>query len=131
MEFVMNLIFLVIVIALVQYIYFSVKVGMAREKYGVKAPAMTGNEFFERQLRVQMNTLELMICIIPALLISAQFWSPLIMALIGFVYVIGRFIYSKTYVVNPDKRTIGFALSMLPILILLIAALIGIVKNLI
>jgi hypothetical protein len=36
----------------------SVNVGRARTRYGIKAPAVTGNENFERAYRVQMNTLE-------------------------------------------------------------------------
>jgi uncharacterized MAPEG superfamily protein len=86
---------------------------------------MTGNEIFERYYRVQMNTLELLICFIPALLISAQFWSPIIMAFIGFIFFIGRAIYFKTYIANPDKRTLGFSLSITPIFVLLFAVVIG------
>lgn len=33
-------------------------VGRARGRYGVKAPAVSGHEMFERAFRVQMNTLE-------------------------------------------------------------------------
>jgi uncharacterized MAPEG superfamily protein len=104
-------------------------VGKARETYGIKAPAISGNENFERYYRVQMNTLELLICFIPSLLISSLFWSPLVMAIIGLIFFIGRFIYFKQYVANPEKRTVGFALSILPVFILLIAIIAGIVKS--
>jgi len=42
-------------LALIQYIVFSIQVGNARVKYGIKAPAMTGHAIFELYLRVQMT----------------------------------------------------------------------------
>jgi len=45
-------------LALIEYFFFGIKVGQARGKYGVKAPATTGNEHFERYHRVHQNTLE-------------------------------------------------------------------------
>jgi len=125
----LNFIYLVIVLVLFQYIYFSISVGNARGKYNIKAPAISGNEHFERYYRVQMNTLELLICFIPALLISAQFWSPVIMSAIGFIFFIGRFIYFKSYVSDPASRTVGFALSMLPTMVLLLSILVGVIKG--
>ena len=125
----MNYVYLVIVMVLFQYIYFAASVGKARFTYGIKAPATSGNENFERYYRVQMNTLELLICFIPALIISAQFWSPGAMALIGFVFFIGRFLYSRSYTADPEKRSIGFGLSIMPVFILLIAIVTGLVKS--
>jgi hypothetical protein len=62
---------LVTVAALLQYLVFGTLVSRARGKYGVKAPATTGNDMFERFYRVQMNTLELMVVLIPALWMAA------------------------------------------------------------
>ena len=42
-------------------------VGRARGRYGVKAPAVSGHEMFERAFRVQMNTLEGVVLMLPAL----------------------------------------------------------------
>jgi len=61
----MALIELITVLALLQFLYFGILVGNARERYSVKAPATTGNQLFERYLRVQMNTLELLILFLP------------------------------------------------------------------
>jgi uncharacterized membrane protein YecN with MAPEG domain len=97
--------------------------------YGIKAPATFGNENFERYYRVQMNTLELLICFIPALVISSLFWSPLVMSIIGLIFFIGRIIYFKQYVANPEKRTVGFALSIMPVFILLFATIVGIIRS--
>ena len=44
----MNLVHLVAVLAVIQYMVFSVLVGRARVRYGVKAPATSGHEMFER-----------------------------------------------------------------------------------
>ena len=125
----MNYVYLVIVLVLFQYIYFSAAVGKARMTYSIKAPAITGNEHFERYYRVQMNTLELLICLIPAVLIAAQFWSPIAIAAIGFIFLIARFIYARQYIANPEKRSLGFGLSIMPIFVLLLAIVTGIIKS--
>ena len=125
----MNYVNLVLALVLLQYIYFSISVGMAREKYNVKAPAISGNEMFERYLRVQMNTLELLVCFVPGILIASQYWSPMIMSVIGLVYLIGRVIYFRSYIKDPSSRTLGFAMSMLPVLSFLILIIAGVVKN--
>ena len=53
----MELVTIVIGVALLEYIYFSILVGKARGEHGVEAPATTGHEIFERHYRVQMNTM--------------------------------------------------------------------------
>ena len=58
---------IVTLIAIVEYMVFSFRVGLSREKYGVKAPATSGNEKWERLFRVQQNTLEQLIIFLPAL----------------------------------------------------------------
>ena len=125
----MNYVYSVIVLVLFQYLFFSISVAKARGTFNIKAPAINGNEQFERYYRVQMNTLELLICFIPSLIISTQFWSPIVMSGIGIIFFIGRFIYFRQYVTNPEKRTVGFALSILPLFTLLIAIVVGIVKS--
>lgn len=112
-------------VALLQYIYFGALVGSARGKYGVSAPAITGHEMFERYYRVQMNTLELLIVFLPSLWLAARYWSPVGMAALGAVYVVGRFVYLKAYVKDPASRSLGYGLSMLPALALLLAGLSG------
>lgn len=116
---------LVIVLALLQYLFFGMLVGRARTRYGVKAPAVTGDPIFERHYRVQMNTLELLIIFLPALWIASAHIAPLWIAALGAVYLAGRFLYLRSYVRAPEKRSLGFGLSALPILILLAVDLIG------
>lgn len=121
----MSIVYIVAVLAVMQFILFGVLVGKAREQHGVKAPAVSGNEEFERVYRVQMNTLEQLVCFLPALFMAANYWSPAVVALIGCVYLIGRFIYSNAYVADPGKRGLGFVLTILPTVILLVSALVG------
>jgi uncharacterized membrane protein YecN with MAPEG domain len=122
---------LITVLAVLQFIYFGMLVGRARERFGVKAPAITGNEIFERYFRVQMNTLELLVALLPALWIATVYVAAYWVALLGVVYLIGRFVYLRAYIAEPSKRSLGFSLSSLPILALLLIDLIGAVIRLI
>ncbi|MCC3859910.1 MAPEG family protein [Pseudemcibacter aquimaris] len=121
----MELVSLVILIALLEYIYFAVLVGKARGTYGVDAPATTGDETFERYYRVQMNTMELLVAMIPAMWVFATHVRADVAAYAGIVFIVGRFIYLKTYVADPKKRSLGFALSILPLLVLIIWGLVS------
>jgi len=125
----MNYVDLVAILAVIQFLFFSSMVGRARQRYGVKAPAVSGHEMFERAYRVQMNTLELLIAFLPALLIATKYWPQSWVAVVGAVYLIGRFIYWRSYTVDPASRALGFALSMLPVLALIIMAVAGIIRG--
>lgn len=125
----MNYVDLVAVLAIIQLVFFSVLVGRARGRYGVSAPAVTGHEMFERAYRVQMNTLELMVAFLPALFIAAKYWPQPYVAIAGAVYLAGRLIYWRSYTTAPASRALGFALSMLPILALIIGSLAAIIRG--
>lgn len=116
---------LVTVLALLQFLFFGTLVGNARTRYGIKAPAVTGDAIFERYYRVQMNTLELLVIFVPALWIAGAHIAPTWIAIIGAIYLIGRFLYLGAYLRAPEKRSLGFGLSALPILALLAIDLIG------
>ncbi len=116
----MELVSLVILVALLQYMYFGMMVGKARATHGVDAPATTGNEIFERTYRVQMNTLEILVALVPAMMIFAQTVRADVAAYAGIVYIIGRFLYQRSYVADPKKRTVGFLLSYLPLIVLVL-----------
>ena len=58
---------IVTVVALLQFIWFGWQVGVARGKYNIPAPAVSGNEMFERVFRVHANTLETLVVFLPAL----------------------------------------------------------------
>jgi len=122
---------LVTLLALIEYLGFAYLVGKARATFGVKAPAITGHEIFERYFRVQMNTLELLIVFVPALFSAAAYWNPQWVAAIGAVYLIGRIVYLRGYVADPRTRSIGFGLSILPIAVLLVGVGVGVVRALV
>jgi glutathione S-transferase len=104
---------LITAIALLQFFYFGLRVSIARGQYGVRAPAITGHEIFERRFRVQMNTLEQLIMFLPLLWVFAHFISPMWAAGFGTVFIVGRAIYAITYVREPKSRAVGFAMTAL------------------
>ena len=116
---------IVAMLALLQFVFFGIKVGQARGKYGVKAPATTGNEHFERYNRVHMNTLEQLVVFIPALIAFAQSIGANYAAAIGVVYIIGRTIYYTGYIADPEKRGTGMMITMLANIVLVVGAIVG------
>jgi glutathione S-transferase len=121
---------IITLLALAQLLYFGGLVARARGRYGVKAPAIIGHEIFERYYRVQMNTIETLIVFLPSLWLAAMHCPPVYVALIGLIYLIGRFVYQWSYVRDPGKRSLGYNLSVIPALVLLIIALVGAVRAL-
>ena len=103
----LNYVHIVAVLAILQFLVFGVLVGRARAKYGIRAPAISGNEQFEREFRVQRNTLEQLVAFLPALLLA------------------GRLIYRQSYLADPAKRAIGFVLTVAPTATLLVAVAVG------
>jgi glutathione S-transferase len=100
----MNWTALVTLLAVVFYFYTGLRVGSARQKYGIKAPAITGNPDFERVFRVQMNTLEWMPIFLPALWLFAAYVGDIAAAAIGVVWIVGRFLYLTGYSEAAAKR---------------------------
>ncbi|MEI8296404.1 MAG: MAPEG family protein [Pseudomonadota bacterium] len=121
----MNLVYIVMGLALVQYLYFGFAVGSARGRYGVPAPASSGHEMFDRYNRVHLNTLELLVVLVPALPLFAYYISPTWAAALGAVYLVGRFVYFFSYIKDPKTRGAGYGLSFLPVALLLLGGLGG------
>jgi len=119
---------LVTLLALLVYFWIMMRAGAARGKHGIKAPAITGHPDFERKLRVQQNTVELLVMFIPSLWIFSLTIQVLVGAALGLIFVLGRIIYALSYTADPEKRSLGFGLSILPVLILLIGGLVGVIR---
>jgi glutathione S-transferase len=118
---------------LILLLYFVIiyMVASARTKYGVKAPAVTGNEHFERIYRVQMNTLEQMALLLPAMWLYAVYRSDDIGGAIGgLMWIIGRLIYTRAYLRDPATRKWGVIITLVPSLALWIGAGYGVLKAL-
>jgi uncharacterized membrane protein YecN with MAPEG domain len=121
----MEFVAFVIALALLEYAVFGMLVGWARGKYRVPAPAIGGHPVFERYFRVHQNTLEQLVMFVPSIWLFGTYVNPTWAAWLGLVFVVGRIIYLVGYVADPAKREIGFGLSFLPALVLLIGALWG------
>jgi glutathione S-transferase len=121
---------LVLTLILVQYISFAMKVGGARQKHSIEAPAINGHPEFERYYRVHQNTLEQLIVFIPLYLVFPQMaeargWMGYEMVSIaGVLWIIGRYIYASNYVKDPASRGKGFLISFLPTVLLLLGTLV-------
>ena len=125
----MELVAIVIAFALIEYIVFSMLVGRARAKYGIKAPAITGDPIFERYYRVHQNTLEQLIIFIPAILLFGYYGNPTYAAAIGIFFLVGRILYLRGYVSDPAARGPGFGMGFVANIILLIAGIVSIAMD--
>jgi glutathione S-transferase len=127
----MTMVALVILLAILEFMALGGMVGYARGKYGVKAPATSGNEMFERHFRVHYNTLEQLIVFIPAVVLFAQYVSETWAAILGAVYVVSRVLYAIGYVADPKKREIGSVMTAAANIPLVLGALYGVIRQVI
>ncbi len=118
----------VTLLALLLQLGLTAMVGRARARYGVKAPAVTGNEHFERAYRVQMNTIEQMAFFLPALWLCAFYMTDRRAAVGGLVWIAARIVYAVAYVRDPGKRGLGATVSMLVQIALWLGAAIGLAR---
>lgn len=121
----MALVHLVIGFALLEFFLIGWAVARARTRYQVAAPATTGHEVFERYFRVQMNTLEQLIIFVPSIVLFARYLNAYAAAALGAVFLVGRALYFQGYVKAAERRHLGFMLSAIPNVTLLIGAIIG------
>jgi glutathione S-transferase len=126
----MELVYVVILLALVEYIVFTGLVGRARVRYRVLAPATTGDPAFERAYRVHQNTLENLIVFVPAIWIFAMYASALWAAVLGVVFIVGRAIYAVGYLQAAEKRGPGAGITGLTNVVLVAGSLIAVLADL-
>jgi glutathione S-transferase len=122
---------LVTCLAIALYFFTSIRVAKARAKFGIKAPAITGNDDFERVFRVQMNTLEWLPIFLPSLWLFAIYISDPVAAAIGLLWIAGRALYMTGYSQAANKRGRGFGIQALATGILWLGALGAIVWRLV
>ncbi len=116
---------LVTVLALLVTQATALVVGRSRQRHGVMPPQMGGPPAFERALRVQQNTLEQVVIMLPALWVAVMVSNPLAASLVGAIWVVGRIAYAVGYLQAAEQRTVGFVLSFLASTVLLVMALVG------
>jgi len=121
----MKAVSIIATLALVEYVWFSIQTGQARDRYGVKAPAVTGDPMFERYYRVQQNTLEQLVVFLPSLYLFGFYVSSTLAALLGVAFLGGRFLYARSYVADPETRGVGFGIGAVANVLLLLGSLLG------
>lgn len=123
----MDFVAFVTLLLVFQYLYFMAMVGKARDELGIKAPATTGDEVFERTLRVQLNTLEQLMVTLPAMWLCAHYFSSTFAGIMGLVFFVGRVLYRKGYIAEPSNRSTGMMMGFLANVLLLISATLGLI----
>jgi uncharacterized membrane protein YecN with MAPEG domain len=121
----------VTILIVLAYLAMSIGVARARVRTGIKAPAITGHPDLERAMRVHYNTLEQMPLILPLLWLATTYFHalPWLPAVMGLVWIVGRLIYQRAYMANPDSRGTGFLVGMVANLTLLVLSVWGIVET--
>ena len=119
----------VILLAVILYFWSGFRVGQARGKFKISAPATTGSPDFERVFRVQMNMLEWMPIFLPAIWLAAIYVSDIGAALLGLVWIAGRVLYMRGYSAAAEKRETGFFMQAIAAGLLWLAALVGVLVS--
>ena len=114
---------IVSLLALLVYFWMGLQVGRARAKSGIAAPAMTGDPVLERTIRAHYNTLEWLPLFLVPMWLFAIYWSDLVAALVGLVWIVGRIVYQMGYVADPKKREVGFLIQAIAVAVLLFGSL--------
>lgn len=109
------------------YFWTMIAVGKARGTFAIAAPAMTGHPEFERVIRIQANTLEQMVIILPSIWLFAAFLDDRIAGALGLLFALGRILYARGYRADPQKRGMGFMVGGIPTMIAMLGALVGVV----
>ena len=114
---------MVTLISLILFLWMGIRVGSARQRHAVTAPATTGHPEFERHFRVQANTLEGLVMFLPSLWLFAIYVNEPIAAGLGLVWVIGRIMYMMSYVKEPTTRGAGFGIQAVATMVLMVGGL--------
>ncbi|MBN8738559.1 MAG: hypothetical protein BGP24_11575 [Lysobacterales bacterium 69-70] len=122
---------LVVVLNVLLLMFVMWMVGRARGRYGVRAPATTGDEGFERVFRAQMNTIESTVMFLPALWLGSTYGSPLVAGVAGLVWVAARFWYALGYAQAAKKRSAGFLVSAAALVVIFLSGCWGLLRALI
>ncbi len=121
----------VALLAIALYFFFATRVAVARGKFGVRHPAITGNEDFERVFRAHVNTLEWMPTFLVPLFLCAFYLSDAGAAALGVVWIAGRIVYFYGYSRAAEKRLPGFFIQAMVCFLLFLAAAAGVLRHLV
>jgi len=118
----------VTIASLLMYIWVFANVGKARGVHKIAAPSTDGPLEFLVALRVQANTVEQLILFLPLLWLCCYYLDDRIAAVLGATWVVGRILYALGYYKDPSKRSMGFGISSLAGVGLLIGAMVGLIR---
>lgn len=114
---------IVTLLAVLVYFWMATQISRTRRKVGIFPPAMTGDPLLERTIRAHANTLEWLPIFLPSLWLAAFYWSDLVAAILGAIWIVGRIIYFIGYRIDPSKRAPGFFIQASATTVLLLGAL--------
>ena len=112
-----------IMLALTQYVWFSIQVGRARGRFEVQVPSISGNDGFERFFRAHQNTAERLVVFLPAIFACGYFVNSPFAAVMGLVFIAGRGLYFRGYTDPNKSRTAGFAIGELANILMVLSTL--------
>lgn len=107
------------------YFFIATRVPLARRKYNVQLPAISGHADFERVFRVHQNTLEWLPTFLLPLWLCAYYLSDVGAAALGVIWIVGRLLYWLGYTSAVAKRIPGFFIQAFACLLLIIGAAVG------
>ncbi|KFO37595.1 microsomal glutathione S-transferase 2 isoform X1 [Fukomys damarensis] len=117
------------VLSACQQSYFAFRVGRARFKYKVNAPAVTGSLEFERVFRAQQNCVEFYPIFLITLWMAGWYFNQVAAACLGLVYMYSRQKYFWGYSEAAEKRVSGFLLSLGTLALLGVLSALGIANS--
>ncbi len=120
----------VTILSILFVFYTGMVVAQMRGKHKIDAPAVAGNPEFERAYRVQVNTLEQFVMFLPLLWLATRYFHllPWLPAVLGLVWIVGRFLYMQGYLAAAEKRSTGFLITSVATAGLLVLSVWGIVN---
>ncbi|XP_066576222.1 microsomal glutathione S-transferase 2 [Amia ocellicauda] len=92
--------------------YLAGRVGKARKKHTIVPPSVTGPPEFERTFRAHQNCVEFYPVFLVVLWTSGIFFSEVLAAVLGLIYIYSRQMYFDGYTVSVKDRMPGFSLSI-------------------
>ena len=117
----------VTLLTLFLYFFMGVAVSRARGRFGIQAPAVHGNEAFERILRAHANTTEQLVLFLPLLWISAVLVGDLFAGVVGIIWPVARLAYALGYYRNGTRRVPGFVAGTLVNVVLFAGSVFGLI----
>lgn len=112
---------LMTVLVVIFTFWLSANAGALRGKNKLAPPAMTGSAEYEIANRIHVNTIEVMVLLIPLTWLTAAHLGDIWGAIAGLVWLLGRVLYRQAMLTDPSTRTTGMIITIAPLFIMAIA----------